>query len=207
MKKVFLSLLLTAGVASFSHAQGVKLGLRAGVNLANHAGKGVENIEKAQDAEFKSLIAPHGGITINAPLSSDGFFSLQPELLYSQKGSRLEGDGKKYTSRLHYIDLPVLARINADGLIFEAGPQFGYLVGKKDKQEIAGVTSEFDNIDGYNRFDIGYVAGVGYQFASGPSLTVRYNGGLSPIRENQTDEQKTRNSVIQFSLGYVFGGN
>ncbi|GAB2463232.1 hypothetical protein GCM10011375_15310 [Hymenobacter qilianensis] len=207
MKKVFLSLLLTAGVASFSQAQGVKLGIRAGVNLANNAGNGVENFEKAQDVEFKSLIAPHGGITLNAPLSSDGFFSLQPELLYSQKGYRVDEDNIKYTSRTHYVDLPVLARINADGLIFEAGPQFGYLVGKKDKQEVARVTSEYDNIDDYNRFDIGYVAGVGYQFSSGPSVTVRYNGGLSSILKDVPDERKTRNTVIQFSLGYVFGGN
>ncbi|WP_133274139.1 porin family protein [Hymenobacter radiodurans] len=207
MKKVFLSFLLIAGAASFSHAQGVKLGLRAGANLSNYAGKGKENLENALDVELKQLVGPHGGITLNAPLSSDGFFSLQPELLYSQKGFRIEEDGAKQTVRNHYIDLPILARINADGLIFEAGPQLGYLVAAKSKYEGGGRTEEDSSLDGYNRFDIGYVAGVGYQFASGPSLTIRYNGGISSVGEDDDDDTKARNAVFQLSLGYVFGSN
>jgi hypothetical protein len=207
MKKVFLSFLFTAGIVSFSHAQGLKLGLRAGVNLANYAGEGRKVIETSNGQDVKTLVGFHGGLTLNAPLTSDNFFSLQPELLYSQKGFRMEGDGKKYTARLHYVDLPLLARINADGLIFEAGPQLSYLAARKDKQEVAGTISEFDKIDDYNRFDIGYVAGVGYQFSSGPSVTIRYNGGLSSIMKDAPSERKTRNSVIQFSVGYVFGSN
>ncbi|QIL76913.1 porin family protein [Hymenobacter sp. HDW8] len=206
MKKVFLSFLLTAGVASFSHAQGVQLGLRAGVNLANYAGEGKKTFEDFAGVELKQLVGFHGGVTLNAPLSSDGFFSLQPELLYSQKGFRIEEDDAKQTVRHHFIDLPLLARINADGLIFEAGPQLGYLAASKSKLEAPNANDEEDSVEGYNRFQIGYIAGVGYQFASGPSITVRYNGGITGVEEDADDDMKARNSVFQFSLGYTFGG-
>lgn len=206
MKKVFLSVLLTAGVASFSHAQGVKLGLRAGANLTRYAGEGKEVIENISGQDMKMLVGFHGGLTLNAPLTSDGFFSLQPELLYSQRGFRLEDGDDKFTVRSHFVDLPVLARINADGLIFEAGPQIGYLLASKNKLEASGSNEEDTDLDGYNRFNIGYVAGVGYQFASGPSIGVRYNGGINDIFEDSDDDTKSRHSVFQFTLGYTFGG-
>jgi len=49
-------------------------------------------------------------------------------------------------SRLYYIDVPVLARINAGGLFFDLGPQIGFLMAARQKDGIAGnagsVTSE-----------------------------------------------------------------
>jgi hypothetical protein len=43
MKKIFLTLALAAGVTSFSHAQGVKLGVKGGINLSNLSGDDVED--------------------------------------------------------------------------------------------------------------------------------------------------------------------
>ncbi|SMB87247.1 hypothetical protein SAMN00120144_1515 [Hymenobacter roseosalivarius DSM 11622] len=203
MKKVILFLVLTTTVASFSHAQSVKLGLRTGANLSNYVGDGTRIFKTAFNTKPTSQFGLHGGLTLNAPLTSGGFLSLQPELLYSQRGFRLEGNGIKHSVREHYIDLPVLARINADGHIFEAGPQIGYLV--------AATIKEDDNAPGnivgsYRRTEVGYLAGVGYQFTSGPSVTIRYNGGISAIKGYDTDDSKTRHSVFHFSLGYAFGG-
>jgi hypothetical protein len=54
------------------------------------------------------------------------------------------------------------------------------------------------------RLDLGYVAGVGYQWSSGPSLGLRYNGGLTRLYDYNGS---LRNSAFQLFAGYVFGGS
>lgn len=214
MKKVFLSVLLIAGFTSFSHAQGVKLGIRAGVNLTNYAGAGKEDLEDFYQTELMAKLSFHGGLLLNIPLNSKGFFSFQPELLYSQRGyqfgfeadGQIFGRGPTQIVRDHYLDLPILARLNTHGLIFEAGPQLDYLVATKTIYETRSLREVDTQTDGYNRFGVGYVMGIGYQFSSGPSVTIRHNGGISSIMKDVPDERKTRHTVFQFSLGYVFGG-
>ncbi|OON70530.1 porin family protein [Hymenobacter sp. CRA2] len=198
MKKVFFALAIAIGVSSAAQAQ-VTLGIKAGASLANYNG------DDWKDMDSKGLVGFHGGVTLNAPITSDGFFSIQPELLYSQKGWRLEEDGEKFTSRVHNIDLPILARINADGFIFEAGPQIGFLAGATTKYEGSLGEAKDSDTDGYNKLDFGYVAGVGYQFSSGPNLGIRYNGGISGVFEKVDGESlKVHNSVFQFYVGYTF---
>ncbi|MBX0292852.1 PorT family protein [Hymenobacter sp. HSC-4F20] len=206
MKKLILVLLGTAGLATAGHAQGVKLGVKAGVNLANYGGDGKKLIEDTFGTDVKSLVGFHGGVMLNAPLSSDGFFAIQPELLYSQKGGRLEEDGDKITFRQSYLDLPVLARINAGGFIFELGPQASLLLSSKTKVEVGGQSNEESDTDGMNKFQVGYAAGVGYQLSSGPNFTIRYNGNFTSIDEDSDKDSKITHQVFQFSVGYLFGG-
>ena len=74
---------------------------------------------------------------LNVPIIADGFLSLQPEVLYSQKG--FGNKPTEYTSILgkqkregnvnyNYLDVPVLLKVRAAGLVFEAGPQYSYLL-------------------------------------------------------------------------------
>lgn len=197
MNKFVLSLLLAVGLAGTAQAQ-MRVGIKAGANMAQYT-----NVDLTGHG---FVIGPQAGFTLNAPITSDGFFSVQPELLYSQKGDKIED---LTTSRLHYVDLPVLARINADGFIFEAGPQVGFLAAgtHKQYQRINGQTTDsrtFSSTDGLHRFDVGYVAGVGYQLASGPNIGLRYNGGLTRLLDNGSTVS-VRNSVFQLFVGYVFG--
>ncbi|QNH62768.1 porin family protein [Hymenobacter sediminicola] len=205
MKKLILTLALAAGAASFSHAQGVKLGVKVGASYASISG------DDTEDAKYK--LGFNGGLTANFGFSD--LLSFQPELLYSQKGFQYEEDDLdlKAKQTYHYVDVPLLLRINADGPFFELGPQVGVLLGQKSKVTVDGeeVDSDSDSdLDGYNRVDFGYIAGVGYQLESGLSVGVRYNGGIGNIFENEDgsgDDSKVRNSVFQLQLGYVFGGN
>ena len=204
MKKLILTLALVAGAASLSHAQGVKLGVKVGASYASISG------DDTEDAKYK--LGFNGGLTANFGFSD--LLSFQPELLYSQKGFQFEDDDIDYKAKqtYHYVDVPLLLRINADGPFFELGPQVGLLLGQKSKVTIDGdeVDSDSDSdLDGYNRVDFGYIAGVGYQLESGLSVGVRYNGGIGNIFENEDgsgDDSKVRNSVFQLQLGYVFGG-
>lgn len=192
MKKFILSLGLLVGIASAAHAQtGVRFGLKAGANYTSVTADNTDAIE--------SKIGLQAGALANFGLSD--LISIQPEVLYSQKGYQLEADSD-IKLKLNYIDIPVLVKVNADGLFFEAGPQLGILAGAK----ITDGDDDEDVKDGYNTVDFGYVAGLGYQAESGPMIGLRYNGGISNIIKNGSDSDKVRNSAFQLYVGYVFGG-
>ncbi|GAA3989746.1 porin family protein [Hymenobacter antarcticus] len=192
MKKVLLSLGLLVGVASAANAQEARFGIKAGVNLANVTNTDVE--------AKKNLIGFAAGVM--ADFSFSDLISLHPEVLFSQKGVKFE-DGKNTAQiRTNYIDVPVLLRVKADGLFFEAGPQVGFLASQKFEANGTTITT---STDGTRKVDVGYIAGVGYQLPQGLELGVRYNGGISDLSDPSAGE-KTRNSVFQFQVGYLFGG-
>ena len=194
MKKVILSLAILAGATSAAQAQSTRFGVKAGVNLANISGKDTK--------DAKNLVGLSAGVM--ADLGFSDLLSFHPELLYSQKGAKFEGSGATGQVRTSYLDLPLLLRVNADGLFFEAGPQVGFLIGQKF--EVNGTTIS-TSTEGTRKVDAGYIAGVGYQLSSGLELGVRYNGGISDLSDkNTSSSDKTRNSVFQFQLGYLFGG-
>ncbi|QNH62767.1 porin family protein [Hymenobacter sediminicola] len=192
MKKVFLTLTMVAGMASLSHAQGVKVGIKGGINLATFAG------EDSDGAALK--VGPLAGVALNLGITD--MFSVQPEVLYSVKGAQDEDDSS-FKQNLNYIDIPVLLKVNADGLFFEVGPQLGILASAKAKFD----SEEVDIKDAVNTVDFGYVAGLGYELDNGFNLGLRYNGGITnPPKEIMGYQTKTRNSAFQFYVGYMFGG-
>ncbi|ALJ01368.1 porin family protein [Rufibacter tibetensis] len=215
MKKIVL---FFAAVLSFSVAQaqtGPKIGLRAGANYSNISGD-LDN----QDV-YKNKIGFVGGLTANFDLTGDGFLSVQPELLYSQRGYQYRDEeymigNQTYRSEgsvnFNYLDLPVLLKINAGGLFFEGGPQASYLLGIKDKSESFLGNSQTEterkvDKDDLSELEIGYVAGLGYQTQGGLSLGLRYNGSINSLAKDDHDElTNARHSTFQLTLGYLFGG-
>ncbi|SNS02884.1 MULTISPECIES: porin family protein [Hymenobacter] len=226
MKKKLLTaaVLLTVAAASSAQAQGVRLGLRAGANYSNLAGN-VRN-----ENTYNNKLGLLGGVMLNADVTGDGFFSIQPEVLYSQKG--FENKPTEYTNLIgakqkregkvnyNYLDVPVLLKVNAGGFIVEAGPQYSYLLSANNETRTTTYpalggsprTSETQNkkdLDGLNRSELGYVAGIGYQADNGVSLNLRYTGAFSDFvkGDNGTyfdgDLQNARHSAVQLSLGYL----
>jgi hypothetical protein len=196
MKKFSLSLGLLIGIASAANAQEARFGIKAGVSLASVSGKNTE--------EAKNLLGATAGIM--GDISFSDLISFHPEALFSQKGVKFEDTRGSGQTRTTYIDVPLLLRVKADGLFFEAGPQVGFLVGLKSESNIQGLgTFTSTSTDGTRKVDVGYIAGVGYQLPQGLELGVRYNGGISDRRDPSLGT-KTRNSVFQFQLGYLFGG-
>ncbi|TGE20280.1 PorT family protein [Hymenobacter aquaticus] len=229
MKKtvILLASLLSVATISASRAQGVRLGLRAGANYSNLAGD-VQN-----ESTYNNKIGFMGGIILNAPLVGDGFLSVQPEILYSQKGfenkpteyKNLLGTTQKREGKVNYnyLDVPVLVKVNAGGLVFEAGPQYSYLLSIKDETRVTttsgltgntstSTTHDQKNLDQLNRNELGYVAGVGYQASNGLSLNLRYTGAFSDFVKSNNDTyfdgdlKNARNSALQLSLGYLIPG-
>ena len=192
MKKRILMFVLAMTTVVAAHAQGPRLGIRAGVNYAGFGGSDADNLDR--------IWGGHAGLTANFPVSSDNFFSIQPELLYSMKGAETSADDVKW--KINYLDVPVLGRVNAGPLYFEAGPQVSFRIGGEVDVNNTTIT---DDLDDYKRTSLGYAAGVGLQATPlGLSIGVRYNGDISKLYDN-TNVGNYRNDVFMLTLGYLFG--
>ena len=205
MKKITLPALLFAaaiGTASAQQAPTI-VGFRGGVTLSTYTGN-------ASAAEYKTGF--HAGMIFKLPVNN--LLSIQPELLYSMKGARRSessnGYSESYDETLHYVDVPVLAKITtAQGLFFEAGPQLGVLLAARGEAAVAGPYGS-RKVSGsikaeFNDLDLGYVIGLGFQVPDNPLLLgVRYNGGFTNIARDYGDKS-LRNGAFQFYLGVLFG--
>lgn len=201
MKKTFLALALSLGVAGAAQAQSAHFGIKAGASLTNFTGKGAGT----NDYKFGF----NGGFIAN--FAANDVFSIQPEVLYSMKGAKLDetigGTTLTQKQTLHYIDVPVLAHINAGGLFFELGPQIGFLAAAKASIEANGQSASQDVKDQIKSVDFGYAAGLGYQMMNGPGIGLRYNGGFTDIsKDNSNSDNAVRNGAFQLYLTYMFGG-
>jgi hypothetical protein len=202
MKQLFCTSVLLLSSLWGAHAQGIRVGLRAGANYSTATGSDTKNVE--------GLWGPAGGLVVNVPLTTDGFFSLQPEIGYARKGyNRLAVRGISSEARLylHYLNAPLLAKVKVGGWIAEAGPQVGYLVDVKDRDPTVDPrpANRPNRLAPYRRWELGYVAGIGYELANGLGIGLRYNGGFNRIVQEAVTVPLTRshNSAFQFQLTYL----
>jgi len=178
-----------AGAEISLTGKGVKLGL----NLANISGS-----DASDDAKMNLGVAlgGYGTFTVNEA------FAIQPEVLYSQKGSK-EGD---VYFNLSYLDIPVLAKWTpavqgeVKPFLF-AGPSIGLLLSAE--AEMDGDTMDMkDNTSG---LDLGLVIGAGADMViNGHKINgdIRYDMGLSTL--DDAGDAKIYNSVISLMVGYGF---
>lgn len=207
MKKVKVLLLAAFAVFALTsvQAQEVRLGVKAGLNMASVGGDGV-----GYGSTYSGLgnrTAFHIGGFAEIPLS--GNFSLQPEILYSSEGAGLSvgvisvGNDLK----LDYVRVPVLAKYHMpflEGLSAELGPVFGVLVSDSGS-DFWGNNVE----DPYSTFDAQIGIGATYRFDFGLHASLRYNKGLLNVY-NVSDipsgeaKPKAQSNVFQISAGYSF---
>lgn len=183
MKKLFL----VGALALFGamNAQ-VKYGAKAGLNIATLNGD-VEGL--------KSLVGFHVGGFAQIPLAAK--FTFQPEVVYSAQGAKVDGGNGKFN--LGYINVPLMFKYAiAEKFNVEAGPQIGFLVSAKAKEEGVSV----DIKDELNSVDFSIGLGASYDFTQNLSADVRYNAGVSNIAKES--DSKIRNGVFQIGLGYKF---
>ena len=215
MKKTILSLALLASTAVAANAQGITFGVKAGGTLSSTTQKNTDT--------SKNKFGGHGGVFANFGIND--MFSIQPELLYSMKGNKIEGSSTtngvtttaKGTQDLNYIDVPVMIKVstgdNNSGLFFEAGPQVGFLINAKveDERTITSGSSTAtskvsgDNKAAFNPVDFGYAVGLGFQAESGPLVGLRYNGGITDLYKNNSGNA-LRNDAFQLYVGFRLGG-
>jgi len=207
MKKLILSLAVLASAAGVANAQtGIKVGLKGGFNGSTFSGS------NSKGSKYKAGFAAGGFVNFGV---SDNF-SIQPELLYSQKGARIEnvlGSGLTSKTTLGYLDVPIMFRYNigedGKGLFVEVGPQGSFVLHRRDFLEDGNnnqVGASETSTDPLNKVVLGYVGGIGYQITSGLQLGLRYTGDFTQVYKQQNGALNVHNSVFQFQVGYAFGG-
>ena len=189
MKKIFL-IIVCASTFVVAKAQ-VSYGVKGGLNLANIVGDDAEGA--------KAKVGYHAGLFAGIPVADK--FSIQPELVYSAQGAKYEEAGEDDINfNSNYLNIPVLAKYTtASGFYGETGPQLGFLLSAKAKQN----DEKVDVKEFYKSTDFSWAFGIGYKTSSNLGIDLRYNLGLSSIDEE--GDAKAKNGVFQLGLFYVLG--
>lgn len=176
-----------------------------------------------EDDEIKYKIKP--GFVIGAGISFlliDDLLSLQPEILFIQKGTKFDlyyvsTDGSeysddKYKETVNYLEFPILAKATfGSGVRFHvvAGPSFSFGLGGKYKYEstytFVGQSSTYNDSgkikfgeNEHNRVDIGLQFGGGVTLAEKFIIELRCALGLTDV---YSSEDVVKNRVLQFTVG------
>ncbi|QKG52192.1 porin family protein [Hymenobacter sp. BRD67] len=210
--------LVALATAPTAHAQTIKFGLKAGGSLSNLSGN------LTNQSQYNNRLGFQAGAMLNFGLAND-MFSIQPEVLYSQKGFKYAD--QQYTTalgtyhntgsvRYDYLDVPVLVRLKVGSVFFEAGPQYSYLMNiSTDRTQtyngsvVGTAGSGTTDLSNVNRNEIGYVGGLGFQSKQGFLLGLRYNGAFTDFAKDgysNNDFKNARNSVFQAYIGFLLGG-
>ena len=223
MKRFFFSAFAVAGILlltlSTAHAQTTQdsgkkfhIGVKAGLNLADAYGDDVDDIMSfagALGVDKQVRVGAVGGLFMSyAPIS---WFSIQPELLYSQKGVKLEWFGAEAVAKLDYIEIPVLAKLNIPiGAVkpnIFVGPAFAFNIVARGTVDVGGTTvvsgSLKDAGADIEAFDFGLVFGGGVDFEVGSVLVTldgRYTLGLTEV----VKDVDIKNGVASIMAGIGF---
>lgn len=185
-----LCIVLSSNAQSSKREEGIKFGLKAGINASNFNGDVKDNAMR---------YGLHIGVLSEIIISDK--FSLQPELLYSAQGYKNESPASFSKSKFDYVLLPVLVKYYAiDNLSVEAGPQVGFLVNSINRDNDGNT-----DIKDQSLVDFGVNLGLGYELSNGIFLQGRYNLGITNVN-NATNASafKYTNSVFQLSIGCLF---
>jgi hypothetical protein len=198
-----LILILAAVSSEATFGQIAGKGLKFGMTISNLNGAGAETGLTSQ-VGFSA-----GGFLI---LNLAGVFSIQPEILFTQKGAEFESGANYYEYHYSYVEVPILLKLtlaNENAAIrpsIYAGPFVGFKASAKletyldpDQEE-----SKEENLHSVRSIDAGFVVGAGADFRIGPGsilLDLRY--GMS-LLSAATTGAKITHSVIYAFLGYSF---
>jgi predicted porin len=189
MKKVILAAaLMLSSVATFAqHAVGsFTIQPKVGLNIAT--------LTKADGSD------PRVGFVGGAEFEYQAadIVSLSFGALYSQQGCKYDVSGVKTTSKLDYINVPVLANVYvAKGLAVKLGVQPGFNVNSSVK--VAKGNTKVETDADAKSVDFSIPVGLSYEY-NNFVLDGRYNWGLTKV----VDGADSKNSVFQITLGYKF---
>lgn len=186
MKQFSVFMLLIIGIEFSSFGQ-MKGGIKAGANLSTIMV--TKSGEDPGDESYSSRFSYHAGSYIQAPFNEHLLW--QVELLFSNKGYKMESNGETVNVSLNYLNFPILLIYRPiEALEFEFGPEFGYMISGEEMM---------------NNFDLGMDIGARYNISSKLNAGLRYSYGI-PFSMNGTDAEgydgTYQNSVFQFYLGF-----
>ena len=176
------------------------VGVKAGPNFAKI------NTDASAGENYKNRTGFHGGAFLLFKATKIG---VQPEIIFSQQGSKVEVNSQNLESNFSYVNIPIIIKLyTVAGINLQAGPQFGFVTSAEtpiEDQLNPGTYKVEDVKDKMKSSDITAAFGVGWDLPFGLTIDARYNLGLSKIFKESPDTQQTsdaKNQVIQVSVGY-----
>lgn len=164
MKKFITALAAAMMLFSVQASAGGKFGITGGMNF---------NSAKIKDVKMNAQAGWNAGVTYNLDLPFG--FSLQPALVYSQKGALVGNDNVNVTQTVGSLNLPVSVQWGPDLLVarpfIDVTPYVGYSLVNKVKGDVLGLSAEEK---GKNAFDYGLGVGAGLDVWK-LQVIVRYN--------------------------------
>lgn len=187
---------ILAGQQAWGQAQ-VALGIKAGPNFATI------DTKASAGENYENRTGFHGGAFF---LVKAGKIGIQPEVIFSQQGSKVEIDSKSFESNFSYINIPVMLKLyTIAGINIQAGPQFGFVTSAEAPIREQLEYRVEDVKDDMKSSDLTLGLGLGWDLPFGLTIDARYNLGLSKIYDDAPNPQQStdaKNQVFQLSLGY-----
>jgi len=193
--------IFTAVVVFFAFSQAeaqvtFKPGIRAGLNLS-HFSKGdgynynyYEDLyypyNTNNDGDFSSK--PGFYIGFIGELKLTKYYTLQPEILYSNQGSKVSrGPGRDATLDVSYLSVGIVNKFTFNKFNINLGPTVDVQVDS--------------NFDTDNDLDLAFQIGAGYNFTKNLGLEARVKRGVIPVLDYSSNHD---NVVFSVGLSYVF---
>ena len=189
--------LILLGLPAAARAQPPAVGLRAGINAADLS------VSPTPTPEPGTLTGFTAGLFVTVPVSP--LVAFQPEVLYSQQGTRFSQGGMTAKVHVDYLQVPLLGRFalgKTAPVAVLVGPTLGIRTHASFKAD--GVPDEFsqDFEDQLERFDLGLTTGVAADIGR-LVLDGRYTWGLLNIAKDSGDDT-VKHRVLSFTAGVRF---
>jgi hypothetical protein len=202
--KFLLSLIVTAfiGVLSSNELLAQNSTARAGI-------KGGFNVSNLYSDEINDQNARYGfNVGIYGQVLSSETFAIQPELLFTTKGTQAEYNGvlgyQEARFNLNYLELPLLAVFKlGNSAEIHAGGYAAYLLSANVKYSgnFSNGTDQLDR-DNFKHGDAGLVAGFGLNFGAA-QVGARYNFGLVELANSNSSRNMLGNSKNSCATLYL----
>ena len=203
MKKVMItvSLMLGIGLTQMS-AQNVSFGAKAEANMSNFILTDLEPME--------SKLGPGASVGGFTKIDLGKNFAIQPELLFHFKSSTSEIGNNEDDFRYWGAEIPVYAlgqwNCGTGRMYAGVGPYVALGFSAKydnsdfDLYEEIGTTDEST----LRRFDFGFGATFGYEFAIGIQINAGYKIGVLNAMDAGRDDASMLPQTISLGVGYRF---
>ena len=193
MKKAYIICMMMLIGSTSLHAQVFKNKATAGI-------KGGYNLSSVIiDGAFQTTKLHGFHIGVYGESYVGKYFSVQPEITYSQQGYKITDEDGAFTQKIEYVNIPLMLKFYpVKSFFLEAGPQAGFSISHKetyDSERLFGDTSE--ELEP-SSFDWGVNLGVGFKSDAGLSIGARYHRGQKDLY----DEKKPKNEVWQLYIGF-----
>jgi hypothetical protein len=193
MKKVYILTIMMLISSTLLNAQNQKnkatAGIKGGYNLSSVLIDGASQTTK--------LHGFHIGVYGESYIGK--YFSIQPEILYSQQGYKVTDEDGIFTQKIDYLNIPLMFKFYpVKSFFLEAGPQVGFSISHKETYDSGRLFGDTSKELEPSNFDWGANVGAGFKSDAGLTIGARYHLGQKDIY----DDNKPKNEVWQLYVGF-----